>query len=262
MKRTTCYFAMILSLGMTNAMAGSMGITEPVNDFDGFYIGLGAGFTTIYTHDTLNASIAGITNPILSASTPSTATAALFTGNLGYGKMFDQKTYLGAKGSMYYKPGESETNNVYFGQVPGLFYFTDNTNVKRSTQPFYNIDAVLGYELFPHVLPFIEGGVTFSNINTRVANAATAYTTTTSVNYNEVLNLGGYKAGYNVGLGANFLADKNWFLYTELLYNDFGNKTITLLDNLTAAGITKKTTLTEKNQAVFFVVGASYLFSV
>lgn len=260
MARNVC-LTILLSLGITSAIAGSLGMAESVDNFDGFYIGLGAGFTTIYTNDTLNSSISGVTNPILSGSIPSTETGVLFTGNVGYGKMFNQKTYLGAKGTIYYKPGENGRNNVFFGQVPGLYYFTDNTNVKRSIQPFYNIDAVLGYEVIPRVLPFVEGGVTVSNINNRFASAATAYTPTTSVNYNEVINLEGYRTGYNLGLGVNFLAAKNWFLYSELLYNDLGSQAATLINKLPAAGITKTTTLTEKNQAVFFVVGASWLFS-
>ncbi len=93
-----------------------------------------------------------------------------------------------------------------------------------SYQPTYNIDLVLGYELVPHVLPFVEAGVSFSNVHYSVDRTDTIVDVANNTVSNQFrsLNLNDYKTGYNVGLGGSYQPHPNWILTSEVVYNDMG----------------------------------------
>ncbi len=93
----------VICLSMGNAFAGDMG---PVGyDFGGFYVGLGTGFSTFFNNDSYVDSGSLVT---LSYNNPKNrrndVTGVMFDGVVGYGAMFQENTYFGAKASVYYSP--------------------------------------------------------------------------------------------------------------------------------------------------------------
>ncbi len=207
----------MLALGVNSVYAGDMG--KPSYDFDGAYLGLGSGVMTLFTQEN-RENVRG--NDIKNF----TDTAVLFTGDIGYGRMFKEDLYLGVKGSIYY----TALNHLNEGTVAssgGSRLVVGDNEVTTSLQPIYNIDAVLGYEVLPHLLPFVEAGVSFSTVNTRYRLKRTetlVSTPTSTVQYESIFTIGGNQTSYNVGLGINYQPHKNLFFSTELMYNDLGQR--------------------------------------
>jgi len=244
----------------SNLYAGTMG---PVDDlsFAGFYAGLGVGQTTIFSKDDFTVTVPGV-GVVRSGANRDTDSAVLFSGQLGYGAMFAQSTYLGVKGSVFYTPLKDTDNYSYSSSgVPALL-INGVDSFTRSVKPIYNVDLVLGYEIMPRVLPFVEGGVSFANVK----HNFTALGTVSSLTPNIVSEYAGsnvldtYKTGYNVGIGANYLPARNWVLSTELVYNHLGKRDITLTNVALPAGTSATHFRNESNQAVSLLFSASYLF--
>ena len=232
------YSSLFLALGFSTAIAGTMGAIEPVDDFGGFYLGLGAGFINFsdrYTNSITDSD--SIFSPGNDQQKRDNLTALLFHGVVGYGKMFAEKTYLGIKGSIDYSPFVDTSFNNGLGGTEVRFDHhrahlvaleEKGSGGGVSMQPTYNIDLMLGYELFPHVLPFIEGGVSFSNyrLNSYGNSTRTDFVDGSSRTYSYNNDLNSYQTGYNVGIGSYFLVQKNWFLFSELVYTDMGKQTL------------------------------------
>ncbi|WP_019217636.1 outer membrane protein [Legionella tunisiensis] len=252
---------MVLSLGAGSLYAGTMGSIEPVSNFGGFYIGLGSGITTVFTKDSFSTARSdGLGG---NADTNRyTNTAVLFTGQIGYGAMFNQKTYLGAKASIYYTPLET-LDETGFSTAAGNVLIVGNNSFATSLKPIYNIDAVLGYEVTPHFLPFVEAGVSFANAkrNYVFKRTRTNIAAVTNVGYQSSLNLDKYKTGYNVGLGLNYLAASNWVLSTELVYNYLGSKSDSVMVNIPLTTTTETQSRTIRNSDVAMFASISYLMN-
>lgn len=204
------------------AFSGAMG-TDATYTLDGLYVGLGTGFTSLFTEDKFitrrNNMSRGITD-----TNRFFYTSILFNGNIGYGKMFRDVYYIGAKASIFYTPLE-EQNDISFSVPAGsIVTFGDNTYTTQ-VRPFYNIDAVIGYEVLPHLIPFVEGGITFANVNNNylMKRSRSNLATASSVTYRYTVNLDDYSTGYNVGLGVNYQVRSHWMFSSELLYNFLGN---------------------------------------
>ena len=132
-------------------------------------------------------------------------------------------------------------------------YVETQTTVK----PIYNIDAVLGYEIAPNILPFIEGGVSFSSVytNSFVTESHTMMPGATSSYVDRFQNnASGFKTGYNVGIGANYQPKKNWFLSSELVYHYLGKYSNNYVNGPDID------TRNRKYQLVSLFAGVSYLF--
>lgn len=207
----------MLALGVNNIYAGDMG--KSAYDFNGVYLGLGSGLMTLFTQENRETVRGNDTKNF-------TDTAIFFSGDIGYGRMFKEDLYLGVKGSIYYTP----LNHLNEGTVAssgGSQLVVGDNEVTTSLQPIYNIDAVLGYEVLPHLLPFVEAGVSFSTVNTRYRLKRTetlVSTPTSTVQYGSVSTIGGNQTSYNVGLGMNYQPHKNLFFSTELMYNNLGKR--------------------------------------
>jgi len=247
----------MLALGMHGVYAGDM--AKPSYDFDGAYLGLGSGFMTLISQ-TARGNVRG------NGTKNFTDTAILFTGDIGYGRMVKEDFYLGLKGSVYYTPLNHLNEGSIASSGKSRLVVGDN-EVTTSLQPIYNIDAVLGYEVLPHLLPFVEAGVSFSTVNTRYRLKRTetlVSTPTSTVQYGSVFTVGGNETSYNVGLGMNYQPHKNLFFSTELMYNDLGQRrgTTTMIVP-PVAGADARTdsdtrTVTSKDVVLFGSV--SYLF--
>lgn len=238
-------------------------------NFNGFYAGLGSGFTNIMsntTGSTVFSQYGGYFDEY--SKSKYNNTAVLFTGQIGYGKMFRNKSYLGLKGSVYYTPFEINTprrNGKNITIPVSNTLLNSNFTSETSINPMYNLDITLGYEILPRLLPFVEGGVTFANVRQSFYSnrSFTNSVTHEAVDYSHTLKLDSYSASYNVGIGANYLINKNWFLFSELVYNDLGKdsgsvkKTIPFNNSLT-----ETYSRSENNHIISLFAGVSYLFPV
>lgn len=90
-------------------------------------------------------------------------------------------------------------------------------------KPVYNIDALLGYELFSNILGFVEGGVSFANEKIYNKGRIVVHSDSNAFNHSVYTVTDGYKTRYNVGLGASYQPKQNWLISGELIYNDLGN---------------------------------------
>jgi len=247
----------MLALGVHGVYAGNMG--KPSYDFDGAYLGLGSGVMTLFSQN-------GRGNVRGSDTKNFTDTAILVTGDIGYGRMVKEDFYLGIKGSIYYTPLVNLHEGSFSSSANSRLVGGDN-EVTTSLQPIYNIDAVLGYEVLPHLLPFVEAGVSFATVNTRYRLQRTetqVSTPTHTVKYASVFNIGGNETSYNVGLGLNYQPHKNLFFSTELMYNDLGQRrgtttmTVPPVDGEDAR--IASDTRSVKSQDVVLFGSVSYLF--
>lgn len=244
---------------VSNLYAGTMGpVAQP--DFSGFYAGLGVGQTTLFNHDEFSVSVPGV-GLVRSGSIKDTDSAVLFSGQVGYGLMFAQRSYLGVKGSVFYTPLEDTDSYAY--SSGGLVLVNGVDSFTRSVKPIYNVDLVLGYEVAPNVLPFVEGGVSFANVKHQfdAVGTVTNLSPLRVSEYNGTSVIDEYKTGYNVGIGANYLATNHLILSSELVYHYLGKRDITLTNVALPAGSSATHYRSETNQAVSFVIGASYLFN-
>lgn len=211
-----------ISCGITNlAFSGTM---SGFSDYtmEGAYIGLGTGLINLYTDDNF---IARKSNSSVSVKETerSSYTSILFTGHVGYGKMYTDSFYFGAKANIFYTPFNYVENDSYVVPNGSTTTFGENTYTTQ-IRPFYNIDAILGYEFMPHFMPFIEGGLTFANVNKKYELNRTVnnYVTNSSSDYSFTVNANNYSTGYNVGIGLNYQPQKHWIFAGELLYIDLG----------------------------------------
>ncbi len=141
----------------------------------------------------------------------------------------------------------------FFVDSLGVAYQT-NGSFSAQLEPYYHVDLVLGYEIVPSLLPFVQGGVTFADSKVH-ADYSLVNVTTGTVAAANTLNLNKYNTGFNVGIGANWLPAQNWMLGGELVYDYFGKNTRnTEIGNLT--------TLTSQNQGLSVSMNASYLFNL
>ena len=144
----------LLITGMHAAIAGGMDNTNNTYDLNGIYAGVGTGFLNFFYHDNHTISL---TNPSIANTTIISAsnTCILFEGHLGYGQFINPNTYLGAKGAVYYTP--LAMLNQESSMLVSNNILTTNNNINQITiTPIYNIDVVLGYELYSHILSFVE----------------------------------------------------------------------------------------------------------
>lgn len=254
----------VLLLSSATAFSGTMGVVEPMPDFNGFYVGLGSGVTTVSIQgNTSSVDSNGFLN--YNNSARQLNDAILFTGNMGYGKMFAEKTYLGAKASVYYTPGEDTINgtNVY---TNGVYSAVSSSLFRGTLLPTYNVDLMLGYEIIPHFLPFVEAGVTFSDVRVKASQVTTRSNLSlgTSINYTSLQNTLGYNTNYNVGVGGYYLVHKNWFFSTELVYTDMGKRSssVAIPSHIAFDGVSETQTLASTSNALNLLFGVNYLFSL
>ncbi len=211
-----------MSLTLTSvAFSGTMSGYRDYS-LDGFYIGLGTGLFNLYTDDSF---IARKSNSSVSVNETekSSYTSVLFTGNIGYGRMYTDTLYVGAKANIFYTPFNYVENDSYVVPNGSTTTFGENTYTTQ-IRPFYNIDAVLGYEFIPHFIPFVEGGLTFANVTKKyqLNRTVSDYLTNSSSQYSFTVNANNYSTGYNVGIGLNYQPQRHWIFAGELLYIDLG----------------------------------------
>ncbi|ETO92477.1 outer membrane protein [Legionella oakridgensis] len=248
-----------LTLGVNSLFAGSPGSLDP--NFNGFYVGLGTGITSLFIKDTFSSTFSdGISTG--NDVHKSTNTAVLFSGHAGYGAMLQPHLYFGGKASVYYTPMESTEITGHALVTPTVVY--DGLNkFTYSVQPIYNIDAVLGYEFFPHFLPFIEAGMSFANVkNCFKINSSRIAITGHESTLRYPLTLDKYKTGYNIGIGTSYLVQRNWIFSGELIYHHLGKNSTVLTNQFPGTAITETHSRTQTSQALSLLANISYLFTI
>ncbi len=251
----------LLSLSISHAFAGAMGAVEPTYDFNGLYVGLGAGYTAIAINNsfvtTRSDGVGGN-----AGMNRYTHTDAVFSGQLGYGKMFQERVYLGGKASIQYTPLNA-LDETGFSTAAGSALIIGSNSIRTTVKPIYNIDAVLGYEIYPHFLPFVEAGVSFADVNHNYEfkRTRTNIATLTNVGYQSLLNLDGYSTGYNVGLGLNYQPFANWILTGEAVYTDLGKNSGLVTVAIPSSTATETHSRTISNSAISMMFSVSYLFN-
>ncbi|MCR9191324.1 MAG: outer membrane beta-barrel protein [Gammaproteobacteria bacterium] len=239
-----------------NVFAGSMGPIESTYDFGGLYGGLGAGVISVYSAEQFATTRTRTASDVSRV----TDTLVMFSGDVGYGRMIRQNTYLGIKGSIYYAPQETSTNNSF--ATPSSSTVTLGNNTFNSIyRPIYNIDAVIGYEFIPHLMPFFEAGVTFANINRSFLSKRTRtdLTTNSSVTYKYIINMDDYETSYNVGVGLNYQPHKNVILSTEFVYADLGSNNGAASAPIPGTSLTEYQTRKLNSNALAILATVSYL---
>ena len=229
-------------------------------DFNGVFLGLGTGVINIWTKDYYSTSRSDASNRA-AGTNRYTDTAVLFTGNVGLGTMVKRSIYVGAKGSVYYTPLETVQETNFTIPTDPSITFADNS-ITTQIKPIYNVDAVLGYEISPHFLPFIEAGVSFANINRSYIfkRTQTNLETNNSAQYSSYINLDNYKTGYNVGIGFNYQVKQHWIFATELVYNDLGNNSSAATVVIPGTSITETQSRNMINYSAAMFASVSYLF--
>jgi len=248
--------ALLSALLAGNVFAGSMGPVESAYDFGGLYGGLGAGVISVYSAEQFGTTRTTTASDVSRV----TDTLVMFTGDVGYGRMIREKTYLGIKGSIYYAPQETSTNNS-FTTPSGSIVISGNNTFNNIYRPIYNIDAVIGYEFIPHLLPFFEAGVTFANVN-RSFLSKRAYidqATNSTVTYRYTINMDNYATSYNVGVGLNYQPHKNIILGTEFVYADLGSNNGAASAPIPGTSLTEYQTRKLSSNALAILATVSYL---
>lgn len=215
----------IFYLSANFAFAGTMSAyNDYSNDYslEGFYFGLGTGLINLYTDDNFIARQSNSASSFRENERES-YTSVLFTGHIGYGRMYTDTFYIGAKANIFYTPFNYVENDSYSVPNGSSTTFGDNTYTTQ-VRPFYNFDALLGYEFMPNFMPFLEGGLTIANVNKKYLLNRTVnnYANNTSSQYSFTVNANNYSAGYNIGLGLDYQAQRNWIFAGELIYVDLG----------------------------------------
>ena len=254
---------LILSASVGNVYAGSMGDVNNTYDYNGLYAGMGTGFSTFFTKDKHSQAFSNAPAEI-TGTLRTTNMAVEFEGHVGYWKMISDKTYLGPKASVYYTPLETITQSSgATTQSIGLessLITVSNLN-QTFLKPIYNLDAVLGYEVAPHFLPFVEAGVSFSHVNSNDIqhNISQNMTSATATPFVNSLNTNGTKTGYNVGIGANYQVNQHWFISSELVYNYLGKYSQTNTANVPVNQGTETISSNRTYQLVSLLASVSYI---
>ncbi|MDF1646026.1 MAG: hypothetical protein P1U61_03455 [Legionellaceae bacterium] len=212
--------AVVCAVGIQSVEAGSVG---DAYNMGGFYAGIGVGEATILineafssTFDAYNMATNGVTND--------TRTGILFQGQIGYGKMFEEHTYLGLKGSVYYTPihysGTGSEQSIVDGAIVSI-----NDKVQMDFKPIFNIDGVFGYEIYPHVIPFVQAGVSFAGVTALNIQKNSGFNQDTGGRklFSQISRVNNkYETGYNVGFGTTYQSTKHFLLSGEVIYNYIG----------------------------------------
>ena len=263
--------ASCILLASPTVFSGTMGAENQDHNMNGLYIGVGTGINTAFVKDNLTVSRVFLNGAIASSfagGNPGTQrytySSILFSGDIGYGVMVKSKTYLGIKGFVYYTPlNDTRSLGAADGLDPGLGI--DSTSIRTQLNPVFNIDAVFGYEVWKHFLPFIEAGVGFAGVNNSytVDGLVVNRTTLNASKYRYNYQADSYKTGFNVGLGANYNPNPAWLFTTELVYNYIGKSSGAHSSNIaftTGQIETRRNSITAQNLALFGSV--SRLFNV
>lgn len=237
----------ILSFYVLSAHAGLFELSQQDTDFNGLYAKLNAR-----TLPDPHLQWSSGTHATLSDNT------SLFDGHVGYGKYFNQNMYLGAKTSVYHTPLE----HALAAPFSAIMSSSSPHQKTYAAEPVYNIDAVFGYETYPHLLPFLEAGVSIANLERAGDLSTTNNARLLAKNslYGNLLNANQYTTGYNVGVGANYQLKKNWFLSSELIYNYLGKDAAGPAKVPTSSVMTATDSKSKSNQAISLLASVSYLF--
>jgi outer membrane immunogenic protein len=133
--------------------------------------------------------------------------------------------------------------------------FSDETNV----QGFGTITVRGGYTITPQWLIYARGGVAFERdrYNVNQTNIPLLTTALTTFSPNPLATGSQDRAGGIVGIGAEYLIAKNWSVFGEFDYADFGVRTITLQNTINQRPFLT-TDIRERKEVVR--VGVNYRF--
>jgi outer membrane immunogenic protein len=136
-------------------------------------------------------------------------TNAAFAGGLQAGYLWQSgQIVYGLEGDVDYN-GNSHTASFTTG---------GNTYADREKLDWsFGARGRLGYA-FDRFLPFVSGGITFANLNSRLTNTSVFPTVTDSNTH--------LRTGFQLGAGLEYAVTNNWTVRGEYIFSDYGRQTV------------------------------------
>ena len=166
-------------------------VSVPTFSWTGFYIGAGAGFNALATHDVIPAYPSNFTL---------SSTAFAIGGKAGYNYQMPSNIVLGLEAAGAF----TFNNSSHFSGFPGETY-----TVKQNFQG--DVVAKLGYA-FDRFMPYIKGGVAFANLNNLHYNTGTFGSRSATF------------TGWTVGAGIDYALTDNWIIGLDYAYASYPSK--------------------------------------
>lgn len=235
-----------------------------------YYVGLGIGESTLFETDQYQNSLMfqQFNGTQFQQRFHQDNTATLFEGHVGYQRNIRAHTMLGIKGAILYTPVEMSSqstamlsNPAITPSTPSLSASLQNIN-QISMQPVYNIDGILTYTRFSKLQPFIEAGVSFSNVRNlhRQFNFIQSPLNLETIAINADYNTRGINTGYNVGLGTHYYVQSSWFFSAEVLFHDLGQYRVSKTYSIPALGGNTSSSSQRSFQLLSVLGSLSYAF--
>jgi len=129
-----------------------------------------------------------------------------------------QAGYLWQAGQIVYG---LEGDVDYNGNSRSFSYVNGNTYSEREKLDWsFGARGRLGYA-FDRFLPFVSGGITFANLNSRLTNVTTGASDSNSR----------LRTGYQLGAGLEYAVTNNWTVRGEYIFSDYGRYTVNYGNN-------------------------------
>jgi opacity protein-like surface antigen len=224
----------MLALAAASALLAShVASAEPARSFNwnGFYFG--GHFGGSYDHDDIGivgntpALALLVRNGTIPSSVASNPTGPLAGLQLGYNIQRGKMVY-GVEADLSLASIEGKSTTITNGFLP---FATYTTTVKQNLQWFSTVRGRLGFTQTNNLLIYGTGGLAlgWSTYNANVHRSAIL------LNYDIPASANLLKAGWTVGLGAEYAMKDRWSFKAEYLYYDLGKESLT--GNITIAGI-------------------------
>jgi outer membrane immunogenic protein len=205
--------------------------TAPAFNWNGFYYGGHFGGSidqdsTGIVGNTLALAIL-VNNGVIPSSVANNPTGPLAGLQLGYNIQRGKMVY-GVEADLSLAAIEGKSTTITNGFLP---FATYTTTVKQNLQWFSTLRGRLGFTQTNNLLIYGTGGLALG-WSTYEANV---HRTAFLLNYDIPASANVLKAGWTVGLGAEYAMKDRWSFKAEYLYYDLGKENLT--GNITIAGI-------------------------
>jgi outer membrane immunogenic protein len=175
-------------------------------------------WTGAYVGGNIGANWNNVSLPI--GLTGQTGSTTAFTGGLQAGYLWQTNQFVYGLEANVNFDGNSRTFG-YTGPAATGPTIPGNAYSQREREDLdFGFRGRLGYA-FDRFLPFVSGGVTFADLNSRLTNVTTGRSDS---NYQ-------LRTGYSVGGGLEYAVTNNWTVRGEYIFNDYGHYTVNYGNN-------------------------------
>jgi outer membrane immunogenic protein len=257
---TLTFSAQAADLGRPVAVPEAI-VVAPAPSWTGFYLGATAG-GTFGTAGRTTSTVFDPTGYFAATSVPAVAAAGLqssstsgFTGGATAGYNLQWGNVVGGL----------ETDFQYFGQngnrtttaaYPCCAPATFSLQSRASTNWLWTLRPRIGVLATPSLLVYATGGLALTNLQSSFQFSDTFGAQASG-------SLSSTRAGYTIGLGAEYAIASNWTVKVEYLYFNFGRATSTSTNLSTPAATFPANTFTQSANLNSNMVrlGINYVFS-